>query len=331
MQKERDDAEKNDCVGVHIPKIVIANHTLFTHQSKHASMLHRIGEIERSLAKFAVAGAKEKEKEKDNKDCYAAFVTFHKTSDRDSCIRMFDDSLSARLSRGRRSQEEKDKLVFKCEGGASRNLCGKSVAGPISIKPRIRAAPAPSNIMWNNLEFSAANCFVRRFLVGIITAFMILISFSAIYSASVQASRAKDHNCVERIKAPSCASFLLGCNTSFVKLMAPETRSSCYLSMSKSFGNSTDNTCKACWCIKAISTLESVEDLLSDELIVKPDYRAMCSKSVEEFIVLQSLMRLSVAFISLVNIILKVCPALCVFNSFSFYIRIVFVQSLQIT
>jgi hypothetical protein len=141
MQKERDDAEKNNCVGVHIPKIVIADHTLFTHQSKHASMLHRIGEIERSLVK--VAGAKEK----DNQDCFAAFVTFHKTSDRDSCIRMFDDSLSTRLSRGPRSQEEKDKLVFKCEGGALRNLCGQSVAGQISVKPRIRAAPAPTNIM----------------------------------------------------------------------------------------------------------------------------------------------------------------------------------------
>jgi hypothetical protein len=32
----------------------------------------------------------------------------------------------------------------------------------------------------------------------------------------------------------------------------------------------------------------------------------MCSDSVEEFIVLQSLMRLSVAFITLVNISLKV-------------------------
>jgi hypothetical protein len=73
----------------------------------------------------------------------------------------------------------------------------------------------------------------------------------------------------------------------------------------------------------AISTLESVEDLLSGELTVKPDYRTMCSKSVEEFIVLlQSLMRLSVAFISLVNIILKVCPALCVFSARIFYIRI---------
>jgi hypothetical protein len=144
---------------------------------------------------------------------------------------------------------------------------------------------------------------------------MILISFSAIYSASVQASKAKDSNCVDRIKAPSCAAFLVGCNSSFTKDMEVETRSRCYQSMLKSFKNSTDGTCKACWCIQAISTLESIETIVSDELIVKPEYRTMCSESVEEFIVLQSLMRLSVAFITLVNILLKVgAMSTCVTN-----------------
>jgi hypothetical protein len=264
-------------------------------------MLHRIGVLERSLVKFAGA------KEKDTQDCYAAFVTFHKIADRDHCLKMFDNSVSARLSRGSRSQEEKERLLFKCERvAAAKNLCGQSTSGVISIRPRIRVAPAPTNIMWNNLEHSSTMRSFRRFLVSIITAFMILISFSAIYSASVQASKAKDSNCVDRIKAPSCAAFLVGCNSSFTKEMEVETRSRCYQSMLKSFKNSTDGTCKACWCIQAISTLESIETILSDELIVKPEYRTMCSESVEEFVVLQSLMRLSVAFITLVNILLKV-------------------------
>ena len=233
-------------------------------------MLHRIGVLERSLVKFAGA------KGKDKQDCYAAFVTFHKIADRDNCLKMFDNSVSARLSRGSRSKEEKERMLFKCEReGPERNLCCQLNSGPISVRPRIRVAPAPTNIMWNNLEHSRAIRFFRRFLVGIITAFMILVSFSAIYSASVQASKAKDSNCVNRIKNPTCASFLLGCNSSFTKEMEAGTRSLCYQSMLKSFKNSTDGTCKACRCITAISTLESIETIVSDELIVKPEY-AVC-------------------------------------------------------
>jgi hypothetical protein len=72
--------------------------------------------------------------------------------------------------------------------------------------------------------------------------------------------------------------------------------------MMSSFANSTDNSCKACWCVEA---LNSITDILRDDLILNKDYNKACEQPIISFFVRRSLLQGSVAFIVVINIALK--------------------------
>jgi hypothetical protein len=312
IQQERDNAQSDGCcskhkpgeafeVGEHIPKIAIANNTIYTRRAKHIPMLRRMGELERQLQKFSNS------QEDDKTDCYACFITFEKISDRNNCLKMYDDSLVARLGRGMRTAEEVDKISFKYEASAeepAKKACSKPVTGTISVLPRVYAATAPTNIMWENLEYHRGARLTRKVVVGIITAIMILVSFACIYATSVYSTTLNDPSCDTQIKKPPCGLFLSGsgCNNSFTKDMEPASRSICYSSMMASFANSSDNSCKACWCVEA---LNSITDILRDDLILNKEYNKACEQPIISFFVRRSLLQGSVAFIVVINIILK--------------------------
>jgi hypothetical protein len=208
IQQERDNAEVDGCcskahkpgdgeVGEHIPKIAIANNTIYTRRAKHIPMLHRMGELERQLVKYAHSPSLPAMKfcnilrmyantqEDDKTDCYACFITFEKIADREKCLKMhvlpflqcivvtlcappplhfcnillmYDDSLYARLARGNRTPEEIESITFKCSATveqSTKKTCSKAPpSGSIAVQPRVYAAQAPTNIMWQNLEYA---------------------------------------------------------------------------------------------------------------------------------------------------------------------------------
>jgi hypothetical protein len=312
IQQERDSSQADGCcskrkpgdtneIGERIPKIAIANNTIYTRQAKFIPMLSRMGVLERQLQKYANS-------QEDNKtDCYACFITFEKISDRDSCLKAYDESLIAKLNRGMRSPEEVDKLSYKydaSEAGTTKNACSKPITGPLSVMPRVYAATAPTNIMWENLEYHRGARNVRKIIVGICTAIMILGSFACIYATSVYSTTLNDPSCDKQIKKPPCGLFLSGsgCNNSFTKEMEPASRSLCYASMMKAFSNSTDASCKSCWCVEA---LNSISDILRDDLILNKEYNKACEQPIITFFVRRSLLQGSVAFIVVINIVLK--------------------------
>jgi hypothetical protein len=72
--------------------------------------------------------------------------------------------------------------------------------------------------------------------------------------------------------------------------------------MMKSFANSTDESCKACWCVSA---LNSITDVLRDDLIMNKEYNKACEQPIITFFVRRSLLQGSVVFIVAINILLK--------------------------
>ena len=166
------------------------------------------------------------------------------------------------------------------------------------------SASAPTNILWQNLEYHKGSRNVRKIVVGVLTFIMILVSFACIYATSVYSSTLNDPSCDTQIKKPPCGLFLSGsgCNNSFTKDMDPSSRSQCYASMMKSFSNSSDDSCKACWCVEA---LNSITDILRDDLIANKEYNKACEQPIISFFVRRSLLQGSVAFIVVINVILK--------------------------
>jgi hypothetical protein len=313
IQQERDNALDDGCcsrrqpgetydMNEHIPKIAIANDTIYTRRAKHVPMLRRMGELERQLQKFSNS------EEDDKTDCYACFITFEKIVDRNNCLRMYDESLMARLARGIRTAEELEKISFKYDASedatGTKSMCSKPITGTVSVLPRVYSASAPTNILWQNLEYHKGSRNVRKIVVGVLTFIMILVSFACIYATSVYSSTLNDPSCDTQIKKPPCGLFLSGsgCNNSFTKDMDPSSRSQCYASMMKSFSNSSDDSCKACWCVEA---LNSITDILRDDLIANKEYNKACEQPIITFFVRRSLLQGSVAFIVVINVILK--------------------------
>lgn len=313
IQQERDNALDDGCcsrrkpgetydINKHIPKIAIANDTIYTRRAKHVPMLRRMGELERQLQKFSNS-------EEDNKtDCFACFITFEKITDRNNCLKVYDESLMARLSRGIRTAEELEKISFKYDASedasGTKSMCSKPVTGTVSVLPRVYSASAPTNILWQNLEYHKGSRNVRKIVVGVLTFVMILVSFACIYATSVYSTTLNDPSCDSQIKKPPCGLFLSGsgCNNSFTKDMDPSSRSQCYASMMKSFSNSSDDSCKACWCVEA---LNSITDILRDDLIANKEYNKACEQPIISFFIRRSLLQGSVAFIVVINVILK--------------------------
>jgi RNA recognition motif-containing protein len=313
IQQERDNADVDGCCskkrnpgesdgGEHIPKIAIANNTIYTRRAKHIPMLHRMGELERQLVKYANT------QEDDKTDCYACFITFEKIADRDNCLKTYDDSLYARLARGNRTSEEIEKITFKCQATveqSTKKTCSKApTSGALAVQPRVYAAQAPTNIMWQNLEYHRGSRNARKISVGVCTTIMILVSFACIYATSVFSALVNDPGCDTQITKAPCSLFLtgFGCNSSFSKDMEPASRSLCYVSMMNSFSNSSSDSCKACWCVEA---LNSISDILRDELISNKQYSKACENPIALFLTRKVLLQLSVPFIVLINIILK--------------------------
>ena len=85
-------------------------------------------------------------------------------------------------------------VTFESEEGLQRCLTLKDKESQVTVlgrKPEIKEAPEPTNIIWENRQFSFVQRFLRAILAVAVIAILLSISFSIIVSLKSKARTAK--------------------------------------------------------------------------------------------------------------------------------------------
>ena len=85
-------------------------------------------------------------------------------------------------------------ITFESEEGLQRCLTLKDKESQVTVlgrKPEIKEAPEPTNIIWENRQFSFVQRFLRAILAVAVIAILLSISFSIIVSLKSKARTAK--------------------------------------------------------------------------------------------------------------------------------------------